>query len=271
MALIGLNGGLIGSQRVPNVGAASGLWTANEQALLKRAGQWGVDPNWADVRLLVGCNSLPATDESSFATPITTFTTAPLLDTSIKKFGAGSFSFPSDTERSFNVASTNNNVDVPLNTPFTWECWIYYVSYTVAVLGRNNLNAFMESQGSNDYVAGAASATIEASPSFFFTASNDPADGFYHQSTIPTGVWIHWSLVRESSNNIYIYQDGVKSTSTINSSLSLDGNSASPSFVVGKRQLSSGVNFRMDEVRITVGTARYTANFTPPTAAFPRG
>jgi hypothetical protein len=42
MALIGLNGGLIGSQRSANVGAASGLWTANEQVVLKRADLWAV-------------------------------------------------------------------------------------------------------------------------------------------------------------------------------------------------------------------------------------
>jgi hypothetical protein len=46
MALIGLNGGLIGSQRSANVGAASGLWTANEQVVLKRAGLWP-DPDAA--------------------------------------------------------------------------------------------------------------------------------------------------------------------------------------------------------------------------------
>jgi hypothetical protein len=42
MALIGVNGGLIGSQRSANVGAASGMWTANEQVILKRAGLWAV-------------------------------------------------------------------------------------------------------------------------------------------------------------------------------------------------------------------------------------
>ena len=42
MALIGLNGGLIGSRRSTNIGAASGLWTANEQVVLKRAGLWAV-------------------------------------------------------------------------------------------------------------------------------------------------------------------------------------------------------------------------------------
>jgi hypothetical protein len=42
MALIGVNGGLLGSQRSANVGAASGMWTANEQVVLKRAGSWAV-------------------------------------------------------------------------------------------------------------------------------------------------------------------------------------------------------------------------------------
>ena len=46
MALIGVNGGLIGSQRSSIVGTASGMWTANEQALLKRAGLWP-DPDAA--------------------------------------------------------------------------------------------------------------------------------------------------------------------------------------------------------------------------------
>ena len=47
MALIGLNGGLIGRQRSAFVSAASGLWTANEQALLQRAGSWLSDPDAA--------------------------------------------------------------------------------------------------------------------------------------------------------------------------------------------------------------------------------
>lgn len=45
MALIGVNGGLLGSQRSTTFGAASGLWTANEQVVLKRAGSWILDPD----------------------------------------------------------------------------------------------------------------------------------------------------------------------------------------------------------------------------------
>jgi hypothetical protein len=40
MALIGFNGGLIGKQRSAFTVIAPGLWTANEQVMLKRAGLW---------------------------------------------------------------------------------------------------------------------------------------------------------------------------------------------------------------------------------------
>jgi len=227
------------------------------------------DPNWASVRLLAGCNSLPATDESSFATPIGTNTTAPLLDTSIKKFDAASFSFPGDINRDLEIASTNDNLDVAASTAFTWECWFYLISIDTNATGWGNTNAFMESQGTSDYVAGVSRASSGAVPQFFFIPLNGTTGGFYHQSTVPLSTWVHWALVRDTSNNIYIYQDGVKSTSSVTSSLELNNNST-VGFVIGKRQIASNYNLRMDEVRITVGTARYTADFTPPTAAFPR-
>lgn len=47
MALIGVNGGLVGARRIPSNGAASGLWTANEQVVLKRAGLWVLDSDAA--------------------------------------------------------------------------------------------------------------------------------------------------------------------------------------------------------------------------------
>ena len=40
MALIGVNGGLVGSRRVTSLASAPGLWTSNEQVLLTRASLW---------------------------------------------------------------------------------------------------------------------------------------------------------------------------------------------------------------------------------------
>jgi hypothetical protein len=251
---------------------SSGLDISVTSSLVAGAADGGAptnDPNWANVKLMLGCNSLPATDESSFATPIGTNTTAPLLDTSVKKFDAASFSFPGDINRDLEIASTNDNLDVAASTAFTWECWFYLISIDTNATGWGNTNAFMESQGASDYVTGVSRASSGAVPQFFFIPLNGTTGGFYHQSTVPLSTWVHWALVRDTSNNIYIYQDGVKSTSSVTSSLALD-NSSTVGFTIGKRQSASNYNLRMDEVRITVGTARYTADFTPPTTAFPR-
>jgi hypothetical protein len=40
MAMLGVNGGLIGVRRVPALDAATGIWTFNEQVLAKRAAIW---------------------------------------------------------------------------------------------------------------------------------------------------------------------------------------------------------------------------------------
>lgn len=42
--MIGSNGGLLGSRRVPSTSSARGVWTANEQSLAKRAGIWPGTP-----------------------------------------------------------------------------------------------------------------------------------------------------------------------------------------------------------------------------------
>jgi hypothetical protein len=48
MAMLGVNGGLIGKRRVPTVGGASGLWLLNEQNLAIRGNIWPVlaDYTW---------------------------------------------------------------------------------------------------------------------------------------------------------------------------------------------------------------------------------
>lgn len=225
------------------------------------------DPHWSSVRLLVSCDSLPPADKSSFATPITTNTTQPLLDTSIKKFGAASFT-NGVVSRDCEVASTNNNVDIQAGQPFTWECWLYFSA--VSVDTGNTLGssaAIMESQGATDFILGLARPSAGASPRIFFSQSN-AFSGFYHQTDLQFNTWIHCALVREASNSIYLYADGVKSTSTVVNSAALD-NGTSVGFSFLKRQIGDQYRIWMDEIRVTAGVARYTSSFTPPTTAFP--
>lgn len=40
MGMLGSNGGLVGSRRVPSLAGTSGVWTPNEQVIARRAGLW---------------------------------------------------------------------------------------------------------------------------------------------------------------------------------------------------------------------------------------
>ena len=83
--------------------------------------------------------------------------------------------------------------------------------------------------------------------------------------TWATGTWFHIALVRNSSN-VKFYVNGINISGagkTNSNSFSGDLNIANS--VPG----ASAFNGYIDDLRITKGVARYTANFTPPTAPFP--
>lgn len=79
------------------------------------------------------------------------------------------------------------------------------------------------------------------------------------------GTYQHIALTREGSD-VRLFYNGVSQ------GLSGQGaNIAAADFDLGRYPGDGGLRFngRFDELRITKGVARYTANFTPPTAAFP--
>lgn len=84
--------------------------------------------------------------------------------------------------------------------------------------------------------------------------------------TVNDGTWRHIAVVR-SGSNLYCFNNGVlQSTTSITSAIFYKG----PAVIVGKKanNFTTGAAY-IDDLRITKGYARYTANFTPPTAAFP--
>lgn len=86
-----------------------------------------------------------------------------------------------------------------------------------------------------------------------------------------TNAWIHLAITR-ASNNFKIFINGTQSGATGVSSANVD-NSISSGLIFGTTGTSatSTSNFAgwLDSLRITKGVARYTANFTAPTEAFP--
>lgn len=89
--------------------------------------------------------------------------------------------------------------------------------------------------------------------------------------TISYNAWHHVAVTR-SGQTIRMFLDGVKSDSDYDSAVDISNASG----VTGYKSLCIGGNSSsletwygyIDEVAVTVGTAKYTSNFTPPTRPF---
>jgi hypothetical protein len=86
-------------------------------------------------------------------------------------------------------------------------------------------------------------------------------------SVAPTqGSWQHYAVVK-NADTITLYLDGV----SVCSGLYPSGFSSSDTIYFGMLDAlpTPGRGIFMDEVRVTLGVARYTSNFSPPTEPFP--
>lgn len=255
--MIGLNAGLIGAQRLSKAGAASGVWTPNEQVIYQRKGAWIGDPSYESVSLLLhmdGSNgSTTFVDNSKYALTPTVNGNAQ-ISTTQSKFGGSSASFDGTGD---DLLYTSSALSISANQDFTWEGWFYANSLGTSTQYRGLLN--------ND-------TGLSAAPRLYLKGSTlmvyiGSADRFAHQNTVSINTWYHFAMVRES-NVVYSYLDGVKSTSSYsystgpnNSNLRVGGDSFSTQYFNGY----------IDELRITLGVARYTATFTPSTQPFQNG
>lgn len=106
---------------------------------------------------------------------------------------------------------------------------------------------------------------------FYYSTSGTSITGSADSaSALSANTWYHVAAVRNGSSLI-VYLDGVGGTShNIGASTIADKTMA---LAIGRQSLTASnkgdFNGYIDEVRITVGVARYTANFTPPSAPFP--
>jgi len=85
-------------------------------------------------------------------------------------------------------------------------------------------------------------------------------------STLTTGQWNHVAVSR-SGTSLKMFFNGT-SVATATNSTSF-GSASSGVFVGAYYDGTYPLNGYIDDLRITKGYARYTANFTAPTAAFP--
>jgi hypothetical protein len=93
------------------------------------------------------------------------------------------------------------------------------------------------------------------------------------------GVWYHVAVTRDGSNNLRLFINGILQGVAVSDSHNYySGGSSGALCCLGGEfaqgtGIVNGTSFAgwQDEFRLTIGQGRYTANFSPPVAAFPRG
>jgi len=173
------------------------------------------------------------------------------ISTSVKKYGTGSLYFDGTGDGLFTVSTPN----LVFGTgDFTVEFWINLaanlVSFAKIVQMGTTGDAF----------------TIETqSTTNILTVTNFTSTVYFGSSTaLTTGSWIHVAATR-ASGTLRLFQNGTLVGSAANT---VNFTSSGTGVYIGQSSLGTGINGYIDDLRITKGYARYTANFTAPTAAF---
>jgi hypothetical protein len=178
------------------------------------------------------------------------------ISTSVKKYGTGSLAFDGTGDY---LVSNSPTTDLYAfgSGNFTIEFWLYLNSVSGYIVPYDGRASGANSTTPTIYL-------FTATPRYYVNGA-DRITG----SSLSTGQWYHIAVARSgTSTKLFIngtqsgstYTDSTVYTNTINRPLIAgDGNAPNTNLVNGY----------MDDVRITKGYARYTANFTAPTAALP--
>ena len=180
------------------------------------------------------------------------------ISTSVVKFGTGSMAF--DGTGDYLVAPSSVNWDFGTGN-FTVEFWINFSSLT------NNAIVGKWGSGSGKY---AWIVQRNGTNLIFYTGNNGTLGTQFTFSWSPsTSTWYHVAITRSGTSlRAFVNGSQIGTTQTTSDSLTASG-----AFCCIGENLDFGgqsqfINGYVDDLRITKGYARYTANFTPPTAAF---
>lgn len=228
------------------------------RGMLLEAVSGGGDPSFAKVSLLLhmdGSNgSTTFTDSSVVGHAITSFGAS--TSTAQVKYGTASALFSNTRIGISDDASLNLTTG-----DWTAEAWVYPTSNSggKAVLLRNDGGS-----GISQYFIDVSG----ISPRLFcWNTSSGLVASITSSVTSPINTWTHIAATRNGST-FTLWVGGISGgTATSSAALYLP---STPTALIGSYGGgTSPFAGYIDELRVTKGVARYTAPFTPPTAAFP--
>lgn len=236
------------------------MTTRGHHGLLMAEAGGGGDPYFANVVALL---HFDGTDASTTFTDVTgktwTANGNAQLDTDQSKFGTASLL----------LDGTGDYISTPATADFNFASDAFTLEgFMRPVLGADR--SLLSNRGGTGTQGWAVE--VRATGALWFRArvGGTFSNTFLASATglVTAGSWYHWAICR-SGSSWWFFLDGV-SVATATNADTLDYLSPSP--VQIGRSASSDENpysGHLDEYRITKGVARYTSNFTPPSAPFP--
>ncbi len=186
------------------------------------------------------------------------------ISTVQSKFGGSSMYFDGSGDALANLNSGQYNLFDFGTGDFTIEFWFYCINttsgmvYTRAISGHNLCVVYV-------------GANVTERVSFFATASGG-GTAIQSAGTPVVSTWNHAAIVRQNGT-VTVYLNGTGGTPASNTTNITAGSTYGSYVPTIGAYYHGGISFPfagyIDDFRITKGYARYTANFTPPTAAFP--
>lgn len=202
-----------------------------------------------NTQLLLNFTNAAILDNAMMAVPETVGNAQ--ISTSVKKYGTGSLAFDGTGD----WLLVPDSIDQRLGTGnFTIECWLYLSATGTArgIVGKGTSTTgwLLSTNTSNAVVFTYGTSTITST------------------GTLAGTTWYHIAVVREGTgtNQTKIYIGG---TNDGTGTVSTDFTQTNAAYIGANRTGGDPMNGFIDDLRITKGVARYTATFTPPTAAFP--
>ena len=178
------------------------------------------------------------------------------LSSTVTKFNTRSMYFNGTTD--YLTIPHNPNLDLSTGGPdFTVECWINLPN----ISGNKNVFAKGGSSGTRNS-SYAFTVTNGAFQAIVANAGSANTYNLINGATVfAANTWYHIAMVR-SGTTLTVYVNGV-SAGTVTISMTMVEDSGAL-YIAGYPSASQYSNIYIDDLRITKGVARYTADFTPP-------
>jgi hypothetical protein len=184
------------------------------------------------------------------------------VSTSVVKYGTGSMSFnglsdalimPSQPAIAFNTGD------------FTVEGWVYFAGAPASTFhSLYSTLVQLASPGDHGVLIRASTTKLIA----ILQADNATTLTLTSTNNVTTGQWYHFALTR-SGTTARLFLNGTLEASGTSSVNFYETAQALGRVYATSTGTTQYLNGYLDDVRVTKGVARYTANFTPPAAAFP--